>query len=83
MAWGSPSWTDLAAIVLAAISGVYTFGVMEQKIRTLEDKAKRSDTLERDVHVLSERMRGLEVSMRNVEQMLIDMKNELRMFRES
>jgi len=73
-----PTWADIVAIGLAVMSGAYTFGVMGQKVRTLEDKADRAEDLERDFHELTDRLIRLEVGMANVQQLLTEVRDTVR-----
>lgn len=73
-----PTWADVIAIGAAVMSGAYTFGVMGQKVRTLEEKADRAEDLERDFHELTDRLIRLEVGMANVQTLLTEVRDTIR-----
>ena len=73
-----PTWADIIAIGAAVISGAYTFGVMGQKVRSLEEKAMKAEDLERDFHDLTDRLIRLEVGMANVQTLLTEVRDTVR-----
>jgi chromosome segregation ATPase len=73
-----PTWADIIAIGAAMISGAYTYGVMGQKVRNLEEKAKDAEELARDFHGLTDRLTRLEVGMTNVEALLREVRDTIR-----
>ena len=73
-----PTWADIIAIGAAVMSGAYTFGVMGQKVRSLEEKASKAEDLERDFHDLTDRLIRLEVGMANVQQLLTEVRDTVR-----
>jgi len=60
------------------MSGAYTFGVMGQKVRSLEEKAMKAEDLERDFHDLTDRLIRLEVGMANVQTLLTEVRDTVR-----
>ena len=60
------------------ISGAYTYGVMGQKVRNLEEKAKDAEELARVFHDLTDRLTRLEVGMTNVEKLLTEVRDTIR-----
>ena len=60
------------------MSGAYTFGVMGQKVRSLEEKAMKAEDLERDFHDLTDRLIRLEVGMANVQTLLTEVRDTIR-----
>ena len=73
-----PTWADIVAIGAAVMSGAYTFGVMGQKVRSLEEKAMKAEDLERDFHDLTDRLIRLEVGMANVQTLLTEVRDTVR-----
>jgi signal recognition particle GTPase len=73
-----PTWADIIAIGAAVMSGAYTFGVMGQKVRSLEEKAMKAEDLERDFHDLTDRLIRLEVGMANVQTLLTEVRDTVR-----
>ena len=61
-----PTWADIVAIGAAVMSGAYTFGVMGQKVRSLEEKAMKAEDLERDF------------GMANVQTLLTEVRDTVR-----
>jgi hypothetical protein len=74
-----PTWADIVAIGSALVSGAYSFGVIGQKVKSLElaltERSKQSDELERDFRDVSSRLSGLEANMTSVLAMLSEVRS--------
>lgn len=72
-----PTWADIIAIATALGSGAYTFGVMGQRVKALEDKALKAEDLEHDFHELTNRFTGMEVTLKNLESMMSEIRTRI------
>ena len=77
-----PTWADIVAIGAAIVSGAYSYGVIGQKVKTLEtavkDHADRAIDLDRDFREVTDRLTRLEVGMTNVQSLLTEVRDTVR-----
>lgn len=74
-----PTWADIISIGTAALSAAYSWGVIGQKVKGLEERlderSDRADDLEREFREITNRLSGLEANMTSALSLLAEVRS--------